>query len=451
MDEIKIKIDSFKERIIEDVIKMIKIKSIEEEPLEGMPFGIGCAEALKKILEIAENLGFKIVNMDNYIGYAEYGETEDYIAVLGHVDVVPEGNGWTVDPFGGEIKNNRIYGRGASDDKGPLISALYGLKAIVDNKLKMNKKVRIIFGTNEETGCKDVPYYLEREKNPEAGFTPDAEYPVINGEKSIMQVKIIVKDFEKEKLKKYGISLIVGGNAKNMVADSCSVEFIDAISKAEYIDKNIKTKAIIEKEKNIIYIGKGAHASIPFLGESAIKKFIEEYEIDNKVIKSIFCENNGESLFGKVYRDAESGELTLNAGLIHWDDKGLTFTIDIRVPVTIPLKKIEEELRVKIKEIDGIILEDHIIEGLYYDRKSKIIKTLSEVYKNVVKEKYYSEKDAIVIGGGTYAKSMKNIVAFGPVFPGQPELAHQADEYIEIEELLLNAEIYAKAIYELAK
>ncbi|MEG2812684.1 MAG: Sapep family Mn(2+)-dependent dipeptidase, partial [Clostridium sp.] len=161
--------------LVESTRQIIRIQSVESSPKENMPFGENVQEALDYALNLSRNMGFKVVNLDNYVGYAEYGEGEDYIAVLGHLDVVPEGDGWNGNPYSGDLIDGVIYGRGAIDDKGPIMAALYGLKAIKDSGVKLSKRVRVIFGTNEETGCNDIPYYLEREKPPVMGFTPDAD------------------------------------------------------------------------------------------------------------------------------------------------------------------------------------------------------------------------------------------------------------------------------------
>ncbi len=158
-----------------------------------MPFGEGISEALECALSIAERLGLKTVNLDNYAGFAEFGEGDDYVALLGHLDVVPEGDNWIYPPFAAEIHDGKIYARGAVDDKGPVISALYALKAVKEEGLKLSKRVRVIFGTNEETESKDMHYYLKKEKPPVSGFTPDAEYPIINGEKGITVFDLVKK------------------------------------------------------------------------------------------------------------------------------------------------------------------------------------------------------------------------------------------------------------------
>jgi len=183
------KIDEYKEELLKSIIEVINIPSIKGEAKTDAPFGENIRNALIRALEIAENLGFRTKNLNNYIGYAQYGEDEDYIGILGHLDVVDVGEGWKFPPFSGHIENGKIYGRGVLDNKGPIISALYALYAIKESGLKINKPVRIIFGTDEESGFKDIPYYLEKEKPPIMGFTPDCKYPVVYGERGRANVQ----------------------------------------------------------------------------------------------------------------------------------------------------------------------------------------------------------------------------------------------------------------------
>jgi predicted dipeptidase len=179
-------IEKDKDYLINSTQELVMIKSVNDEPKTGAPFGEGPAQALDKALEIARGLGFNTTNLDGYIGYAEYGQGTDYVGVLAHVDVVAEGNGWKYPPFGAEIHDGKMYGRGTIDDKGPAMAAIYALKAVRDSKLPLTKRVRVIFGSDEETGTADVEYYLEREEPPISGFTPDANFPAIYAEKGIL-------------------------------------------------------------------------------------------------------------------------------------------------------------------------------------------------------------------------------------------------------------------------
>ena len=280
--DINKKIDELKDELVTSTQEILRIKSIEEPALKGMPYGLGVGKALECALDISSRLGFKVVNLDGYVGYAEYGEGEEYVGILGHLDVVPEGDGWSYPPYGAEIHDERIYARGSLDDKGPIMAALYGLKAIKDLKLPLSKKIRILFGTNEETGSNEMHYYLKKEKPPVSGFTPDAEYPIIYAEKGLTTFNL-VKDL---KIKQHGtllIKYIKGGQRPNMVPDYCEaaletsnpdklVNTIEAISK----ENNYKIRIELQGKQVIIRsYGVSAHGSTPHLGFNAIMQLFE--------------------------------------------------------------------------------------------------------------------------------------------------------------------------------
>ncbi|AKN32071.1 diguanylate cyclase [Clostridium carboxidivorans P7] len=462
--EINRKIDELKEGLIKSSQELVKIKSVEEPAKEGMPYGEGVHNVLNKTLEICQNLGFKTVNIDGYVGYAEYGEGEDYVAVLGHLDVVPEGDGWIYPPYGAEIHDGKIYGRGTMDDKAPMVAALYGLKAIKDLNLPLSKRVRIIFGTNEESGCNEMPHYLEKEKAPVAGFTPDAEYPIIYGEKGIT-IFDVTKKLTVKSTGDVIIKSLNGGQRANVVPDYCealiSTKNTEAIinaakefkSKTGYdVTAEIKDNMIVVKS-----VGVAAHGSLPHLGKNAIMqmfKFLGELPLGkcdiadyiNFFNKYVGFETDGKS-FGVYLEDKESGKLSFNIGTVSMDEEKVSMALNLRYPVTFKYENMMNPFNEKI-EAAGMEIENMLHQKpLFFPADHPIIKSLQKVYT----EQTGKEAKLLAIGGGTYAKEMPNIVAFGPIFPGKPDLDHQANEYIEVDDLILNAKIYGHAIYELAK
>ncbi|SEF55356.1 succinyl-diaminopimelate desuccinylase [Caloramator fervidus] len=456
------KIDSMREEIIKSTQEILKIKSVEDTPKEGMPFGEGVAKALDYALNLSNQLGFKTVNLDGYVGYAEYGEGEDYIAVLGHLDVVPEGDGWIYPPYGAEIHDGKIYARGALDDKGPIIAALYGLKAIKDLNLPISKRIRIIFGTNEETGSNDIPYYLKYEKPPVAGFTPDAEFPLIHAEKGLT-VFNIVKDLQRKPSGDIEIKYIKGGQRANMVPDYCEAglrvknkELIENKLK-EFNDKGFDLK--LEEKDDLLAVkayGISAHGSTPELGKNAIMilfAFLGELDLPESDIKDFInfmnkyvgFETKGES-FGCYLKD-ETGELSFNVGVIDMNEDKVTVSLNLRYPCTYKLEDMMNPFNKRIEEL-GIKVEDFSHqEPLYFAKDHELVQKLMKVYREFVND----DSEPLAIGGGTYAKEMPNTLAFGPLFPGKPDVIHKPNEYIEIEDLIMITKIYAKAMLELAK
>lgn len=184
-------VESLKDEFIESILEMVRIDSVEGAAAEDAPFGEGVKKALSCALNISGRLGFDTVNMDNYIGYAQYGRGEDYVCAIGHVDVVPVGEGWKQPPFSGYMENGTIYSRGVLDNKGPVMACLYGLAALKKLGIATKHPIRIIFGCDEESGFEDLKYYLTKERPPVYGFTPDCKYPVVYSERGRAVVRIL--------------------------------------------------------------------------------------------------------------------------------------------------------------------------------------------------------------------------------------------------------------------
>lgn len=427
-EKFKNKILSEKEELFKNIDRLIRINSVEGESLEGAPFGIEPRKALEEALKISEEMGFKTKNIDNAIGYAEYGEGEEYICVIGHVDIVPVGEGWSYDPLKLTITEDKLYGRGILDNKGPIMSALYGLKILKDLNITLSKKVRIIFGTNEETGFKDIPYYLKNEKPPVMGFTPDCKYPAVYGERGILDLTIWSKKIKE--------NISIEGEFKNNVVPS-------------YAKVNVNGNCIIEEK------GKQAPGNAPEIGENAVtkafsslseKQLSEELKEFTDFIKNNFHENHSMEKSGVKCEDEISGKLVINPYKIEVKDSKLGISVVFRYPITYKYEDI-------LKIIDSIKNEEYDIsinrrmDSVCFPLDSKLLKELKKSYEDVTGE----DGTPVTTTGGTYAKVFPNIVAFGPSFPGQKGIAHNKDEYMDINDLLKNTEIFTNAIYNLAK
>lgn len=459
-------VDTYKDDIIRSVQEIVKIKSVEGEKKDNMPFGQGPYEALKYALNLSEKLGFKTKNLDNYAGHAEYGEGDEIIGVLVHLDVVPEGDGWTYPPYGGEIHDGKIYGRGTIDDKGPAIACLYALKALKDSNVKLNKKIRIIFGTNEETGWGCVDYYFKHEQTPDMAFTPDADFPVIHGEKGIL-VFDLVKKLDSNVSGDVVLESIKGGNAANMVPDYCeaTLKANDPSRLQQKLDDFVNSTnyplALTREGEKVKIVAKGvsAHGSTPEKGENAITylmafldKILDPSTPLGEFVKvyndRIAFRHNGENI-GCGFEDDVSGKLNFNPGVIKGDEKEIRLTINIRYPIKYTGEQVYEGIRENLKDTGIELIEgDTDIKPLYVPKDHPLVQKLMKVYKEHTKD---VESEPMVIGGGTYARALKNAVAFGPLIPGQKEVAHQKDEYISIDHLMLITKIYAQAMFELAK
>ncbi|GAV21730.1 dipeptidase PepV [Carboxydothermus pertinax] len=463
-------LDSYIENLKEDIVRTtqewIKIKSVEGKKKPGMPFGEGVNEALLKALDDSAKMGFATKNVDGYAGYAEYGQGNELVGILVHLDVVPEGDGWSYDPYGGVIVNNRIYGRGTIDNKGPAVACLYALKAIKDLNLPISKRVRIIYGLNEESGWACMDYYREHEEIPQLGFAPDAEFPIIHAEKGILTLKL-AREFSEVNPGSIALKTLKGGLRANMVPDfavavlegdkTSLTNVIESLNKFKE-EKGFRMEG--EIEDNILTIksfGISAHGSLPEKGQNAITRLInflvslplpqdDLFRFLKFLDTKIGLTYNGENI-GLNLKDSVSGNLTLNLGVLELNEKGAFAAINIRYPVTY---KKEDLLKILEEQISGtgIYLKDiSDMAPLYVPEDHFLVQKLKKVYE----EKTGEPARLIAIGGGTYARAIPNAVAFGPLFPGMEELAHQKDEYIDIDHLIQITKIYAAAIYELIK
>lgn len=457
-------IDNLKNDMINELTKVISYKSISViDSNSKYPFGEECNKCLNYVLDLAKSLGFRTKNVDGYCGYIEFGEGEELIGLIGHLDVVPVNDDWKYEPFNAKVVEGKIYGRGAIDDKGPVIASIYAMKAVMDT-CKVHKRVRLILGLNEETQWKCIKYYKEHEEMPSMGFSPDADFPVIYAEKGILTY-FFEQDYilENDKLK---IKKIESQEVFNVVPKICTIDIEtsnvdEAIEKVHEINQKYKFDIDIRKIDNekfqIVSHGKSAHAAHPDLGENAVSKLIiilnDLFEIYNCKIeifelfkKYVNTEYDGKSL-EIDYKD-ESGNLTLNTAKLIIQDNKLKIGFNLRIPVHTKIEEVEEKIKSKILQYNSVKYEKISTSNpLYIDPNSELITKLLGIYNR----KTNSNEKPIAIGGATYARAFKNVVSFGANMPGHVDMCHQNDEYIEVDGLILASKIYAEAIYELSK
>ncbi len=442
---IKNYITSKRDEMVADLAELIRIPSVMSEPSEGCPFGENNVKALRKAEEICRKYGFFTQNCDNYAVSADLlNNGEKHLGILCHLDVVPEGNGWTKPPFELTAEDGKLFGRGAIDDKGPAIAALYAMRCIKELGFAIDKNVRLILGSNEENGSADMEYYQKKESFPPLLFTPDGSFPLINIEKGMMRIKLSHK-CEK-------IISISGGAMVNAVPETARAQVkIPAETLRKAAEKlALEVKFDINEENGLTNIsahGKSAHASTPELGTNALTallRILAECDAEeSKVFSALFPfgETDGASC-GIKCSDEVSGAVTTVLSMAEISGGRLVCTQDIRFPVCESCKGILEKLENAAKAV-GVSAEPIMqSEPHHVSAESGFVKTLLGVYEDVTGEK----GEPIAIGGGTYVHETENGVAFGAEFPGDENNMHGADEFIKEESLLLNAEIYANAI-----
>ena len=435
----------------------LKIPSVQGEPESGAPYGAHVRESLDHVLATAEKLGFATVNMDGQLGWCEYGEGEEMIAVLGHLDVVPAGDGWTFAPWGGEIRDNRIFGRGTMDDKGPSIAALYALAALRDSGLPIRRRIRVLFGCNEESGSGDMKYYLSHGGEiPVMGFPPDGESPVINGEKGIITVTYGKTLHQTGTLRLVSIH---GGTAPNVVPAAASAKLACDGELATRIAQLHAPGLCFTAAGDGVFVeamGVSAHGSTPEQGKNAIGRLVlaldtlpiegEARDTIHFLAETLGMETDGTSA-GIALSDEVSGKLSLNWGTLNLENDHLSMKINYRYPVTKCYDDCAPILDGKFLAAGFEKAAQLHKERLYVPEDSELVSTLMKVYR----EQTGLMDKPKSIGGGTYAKNLPNIVAFGPIFPGDEIREHKPDEFLEIPRLMQNAQIIAAAMYEMAK
>lgn len=444
------KILSMREEILTAVQEAVRIDSVRGAAEPDAPYGRGPRAALDYALALGERLGFRTGQMDHRVGWVEYGDGAEMAGVLGHLDVVPAGEGWTYPPFGAEIHDGKLYGRGVLDDKGPVIGAIFGLKAIRDLGLPIDRRIRVLFGTDEECGCSCVEYYIAHGGElPAIGFTPDANYPLIFCEKGTTNAVLGGPVTDRGRIR---VLRLEGGTAPNVVTPRCSLTAEGELAVEDGAGISVRRENGVT---TVEAVGLGAHGSTPELGVNAAVRLFRAVRgntfggdfqrMMNFVLEQLGEETNGETL-GIRYSDAETGETTVNLGIVRYDGAQMRFTLDIRHPKN----AVPEQIRARVERAAaayGLGIEKlWQVPVLYVPKDSELVRKLMAVYEAETGRR----DEPLAIGGGTYAKSFPNMVAFGPVFPGDPEVIHQPDECAGIDQLLHSFQIAAAAMYELA-
>lgn len=444
-----------KDDILSDIATLCQIPSVLDETTanEGMPFGKACREALDAMLSIGKRDGYVCEDVDGYAGHIDIGDADETFGVLGHLDVVPcNEKGWNTEPYKMTIINGKLYGRGVADDKGPLIAGYYAAKIIDELELPVKMKIRVIFGCNEENGSACMKYYFTKKPYPKIGFTPDAEFPVVYGEKAGAQFKI-TGEVEKD-----NIIGIYSGVRANIVPEVCEAYIVgnykqNKDSFMKYLEEQ-GLQGSVEEEGNhtkLTLFGRSAHASTPEEGINAATYMchyladISQNQLVHFINDCFYNDHYGEKL-GIAYKGL-MGPLTVNLGVLNYKDGHVSMIVDMRVPHEVTdevlTKPIEEHL-----EKYGLSQTHELGKALYVDPESELVQALHNSYVEFTHD-YENKPQAI--GGGTYAKSMPNCVAFGAGFPGIDNKIHQNNEEIAIDDLLKATAIFAKAIYDLIK
>ncbi|MFU8792829.1 MAG: dipeptidase PepV [Acholeplasmataceae bacterium] len=449
-----------KEALIKDLKGLIQINSeltTFDPNRKGAPFGEGTKEALDYMLRLGANDGFVTENLEGYAGHIVYGDQKPFVGMIGHLDVVPAGNGWSHAPYGGDIVDNKMYGRGTEDDKGPTIAAYYALKILKELNVPLSKRVKLILGNDEETDWRCMRHYFSKyPEQPVSGFIPDADFPLIYAEKGIfrMHVKGVCEPSD--------IISVHGGFRDNMVPDYATAtirkhaDFDHVLLYQNFLAEHHYQGDIMSFEDHyeVKMHGVSAHGSTPEMGENAIVRLFEyfkyigfKHELLSLVEDKFFDDVHGQKL-GVDYHDAEMGPLTINLGVLDFANDAYEIKLNVRYPNGVDYDTLVESINQSVKSYGAKGEVSRHQKLLYQDPNSHLVKTLLDVYRKHTND---HEGQAFTIGGGTFARAMSNSVAFGPHFSGTPTYIHQKDEHIDLDQLIKATIIYTEALYELAK
>ena len=350
--------------------RMVAIPSIRGKEEPDAPFGRGPKQALEEVLKISAELGFHTKNIDDKIGYAEYGGNRAdgaYYGIFGHVDVMPLGEGWNSPPLSLTLREGKLFGRGTLDNKGPILSNLYALYVLKENGVTFDRPVRIVFGTNEETGFGCVKHYLTKEIPPTFGWTPDCKWPVVYGERGRLKVRVSVPE--------------------SRVADL--------------------------------------------------------YDFANR--KLLHTNHRGEEL-GIAYQDEDFGMMQLRGETFGIEENQHYVEWTMCYPASCTKSDLLNQITAHLPEKATLEVISHWAPVLY-DKSSKYVQALQQVYTDVTK----SDSIPVTTTGGTYAKIIPNIIAYGPSFPGQRDIAHLQNEWIGVKDLETDTIIYGLALLALSR
>ena len=449
--------------MLEDLGRLVAVNTVFDPASvkSGAPFGEGPAEGLRVFLDMADHMGMETVNYNGYAGEITLGHGDTMIGILGHVDVVDVGPGWDTPPFQAVVRDGKVFGRGSSDDKGPLVSCLYAMKYLSDNGLIPEQySVRMIVGCDEEEGLKCIEYYKKHASRlPDCSFVPDGYFPLVNCEKGLIDFDLLYS-ITADSAAPVQVLSLSGGSGRNVVPNSasCTLAFNSAIR--EEIISRLKAQAglLVDEMVDGCIVkttGVSTHAMSPEKGDNAISKLLHGLKSSGARFSCQAFLDAYDRLIGLSYHgenmdchfwDELSGELTLNIGTMELKNDQITLCSNVRYPISYSKENLIDRMMKKLEEAGFRYVECLEMPSLYIDREEPLIRKLMGAYQDITHD---TEHDAFSIGGATYARCLPNAVSFGPLFPYETELAHEDNECLDIESLKKMTEIYISALVEL--
>ena len=443
-------VNDYKDEALDLLKRLISCASVLDEykPESDAPFGLENKKALEVLLNQGKKDGFITKNVDNYAGHIEFGSGDETVGILAHLDVVPvKKEEWATDPFELVIKGDKMFARGSLDDKGPLVASYIAMKILKDKGFKPNKQIRLIAGCDEESGSRCLEHYFEYEKKPEYGFSPDADFPLIYGEKAMMSYDIL-GDVSDDVIDEF-----ICGDRYNIVPSLAKVKLKLDLKKEfkDYLKEN-NVEGEVEGDY-LVCFGKASHGAFPQNGVNAatlLFKFLKKYT--NSKLAKFMDEYFNDDCYGKklgydLY-DEELKYLTSNLAIVMISDGKLKIGVNCRVPLDSGLDLIKNKVNEAVKKYNYSFEVVSESNRHYVPKDSFLVKALMKAYQDVTGD---LKSEPITIGGGTYAREMENAVAFGALMPGREDVCHIANEYMYLDDFINAIKVYIVAIYNLSK
>ncbi|MCS4485312.1 dipeptidase PepV [Staphylococcus americanisciuri] len=459
------RVKEYEAQMIEDLNGLLAIPSVrnDAEATSDAPVGPGPKAALEYMYQLAKRDGFETYDTDHLAGRIEVGKGEELFGILGHVDVVPAGDDWDTEPFTPVVTEDRIIARGTLDDKGPTIAAYYAVKILNDMKVDWKKRIHIIIGTDEESDWKCTDRYFETEEMPTIGIAPDAEFPLIHGEKGITTFDICqtahAHDDDEPEIELYRF---VSGERYNMVPDTAQADLLvkeNMTNTIQHFEAYLADHQLVgnhEVDNGILKLtvyGKAVHGMDPSIGVNAglfLLHFLNKLNLDQTARnwaafseRYLYESHFGEKM-GMKYHTEQMGDLTTNIGILKYDQNNAgTFGINLRYPEGFDFARAIAAFEAEIQALGFELKLGKVQQPHFVDPSDPFIQKLLTAYRNQTGDM----SPSYTIGGGTYARNLDKGVAFGAMFDDSEDLMHQKNEYITKKQLFNATSIYLEAIY----
>lgn len=409
----------------------------------------------------------------------------DGAPVLGlviHGDVqTAEADAWSFAPFEGRVENGFVMGRGAADDKGPLIQALLAMKALRETGIPLTHTIRLLVGSEEESSATEMAEYLQSHEPPDYSLVLDSEFPVVVGEKAwdglALETSLAPRGGTAPRVHVVSID---AGLSPSIVPDRAEVKlrWTDGTSDLTKVAEALQSLKMQEGtrlvvgagaggELRVVAYGRSAHSGVNLTGgRNALVALA--YALEGKLPPGgaddilHFARVAGQDLYGTglgiTGEDPVWGRYGVNVATVkplESDPSRAVLYINLRrIP---PRNGAEMKAhlagfvdRFNKRTGSAFVLNEELSyfadEPLGFNPNAKIVRRLMDAYARATGTR---PKPAIS-GGGTYAKRIPNAIAFGMWFPGKPYPGHDVDEKISIEDLQRGTRVLIHALVDLA-